>query len=590
MKELRARASSLMKEGHWEPAAEALAELVELSPDDVWALASFSNVLLKLQRLPEAAATAARVAALSPGDAVIATRALRLLLRVGDLKSALEAAERCRDLWCGDATLARLSARALTENGRASEALELLRGALRRAPDLADIWHEAVKAAEAANDRSGAFELALEGARRHAEDLRLQKLALRLALEVADKPPDLLAMARSAVQLAPENPSILRLAGRTCGQAGRWSEAVTHLQKAADLTSGELSALTALLTASEQAKDFERAADAAARITELQPDDPERWRRLAEANWRARRETASRVAFARSVALRAPDMPDDLASGLHALWRAPRSHWIRPERLQWAYSVQSASREGTPIDREAWDRAMQWGADAHSLLVDWQEVRPERHEEMARLTDLRGLELLERPIRDRKGACLINAHLGPVFASPVALYSHGLPFRWLNGVPSFPGGPVYERLISPRYARGRSALAQVHATLSGGRILLATMDLDERRPPRTPFLGQTIWVNETAARMIHWTGAEPLFLDGRWEGERMVFRVLPMVAPEKGESADAYLVRWTQDYLGKLTDIMTSEPENLYCPGGLWRCIRADGGAQEPDSGAGIDA
>ena len=574
MKELRARASSLVKTGQWEPAAEALAELLGSFPDDVALLAAFSNVLVKLQRWPEAAVAAARLGALSPGDAAAATRALKLLLRAGDLEGAAEAAERCRDLWDKDATLALLSARAFAENGQALQALELLRGAIRLAPDLPDVWHEAARAAEAANDQPGAFELALQGARRHPGDLRLQKQALRLALAVEVKPPDLLDMARSAVRLAPDDPSILRLAGRTCGQAGSWREAVAHLQQAADLEPGNLVALTALFNASERAKDFKRAADTADRITPMKADDALWWRKLAEINWRAGREAASRAAFAHSVALRAPTLPDDLAAGLRALRHAPGSYRVPRPRLDWAYAVQCAAHPEAPLDRETWDRAAQWSYDAHCLIADWLEVRTERHEEIARQADLRGLELLERPVHEGKGAFLAMAHLGPVFAIPMALYSRGLPFRWLADVPNFPGGPLYDRLVSVKFSPGRSALADVHAALCGGEIVVASMDGDARRPPRTAFLGQTIWLNETAARMAHWTGAAPLFLDARWVGERIRFQILPMVAPEAGESADAYLVRWTRDYLDKLTDIVTSAPENLLLSGGLWACVR----------------
>jgi tetratricopeptide (TPR) repeat protein len=577
MQELRARASRLVKAGQLEPAAEALAELVGSFPDDVSLLASYSNVLLKLERWPAAAATAARVDALSPRNAATATRALRLLLRAADLTGAVEVAERCRDLWSEDPTLALLSARALAENGEALQALELLRSTLRLAPELPKVWHEAIKAAQAVNDQTGAFDLALEGAQRHPEDSRLQKQALRLALTVDDERADLLVLARSAARLAPDDPYVHRLAGHAYGRTGRWSEAINHYQKAAELAPSSLSALSVLFNASERAKDFERAADTAAQMTELQADDPRSWRKLAEANWRAGREAASRAAFDHSVALRDPDMPDDLASGLRAFRRKPGSLRMPDARLDWAYSVHVATHKGTPTDRETWDRAAHWGCNAHRLLLDWQEVRPERHDELARLVDLRGLELLETSVRHGKGAFLAIGHLGPVLAISAVLYRYGLPFRWLSDIPGFPGGPLYERLISVKYARSRAALAGVHAALTSGQIVVAAMDLDRRREPQTDFFGQKICVNQTAARMVHWVGAAPLFLDGRWDGNRIVFNILPMVAPQNGESADAYLVRWKADYLHKLADIMSSAPENLYCPGGLWTGIGSQG-------------
>jgi tetratricopeptide (TPR) repeat protein len=590
MNELSARARSLKKAGQWEPAAEAFAELVELFPDDASHLASFSNVLGKLQRWPEAAATAARVDALSPGNAATATRALRLLLRVGDLKSAREVAERCRDLWSGDAMLALLASRALAGNGEAPQALELLRRTLRFAPDFADLWFEAAKAAQAAGDPAGALELALEGARRHAEDLRLQRLALRLGLDADQPHPDLPALANAAVRLAPDDLSLRRLAGRTCARARRWSEAIAHFQRAADLAPGNFGALAALLKTSEKAKDYGRAADTAARITHLRPADPLEWRKLANACWRAGREADSRAAFAHSVALRVPQMPVDFASGLRAFWHRPGSEPLGRERLNWAYSLQAAAHRGTPIDREDWERAARWGHDASLLLVHWLEVWPERFGEIASLTDIRGLELLERPVREGRGVFLATAHLGPAFAMAVALHDRGLPFRWLSGVPPFPGGPVYESIISVKYSPPRSTLPVMHAALTGGQIVAAGMDLDPNRPARTSFLGQMIRVNETAARMVHWTGADPLFLDPRWVDGRIVFQVLPMVAPGDGEGAGAYLVRWKQDFVAKMADIVTSAPENLLLEGGLWSDIRDYAAGQEDDVSLPISA
>jgi lauroyl/myristoyl acyltransferase len=190
--------------------------------------------------------------------------------------------------------------------------------------------------------------------------------------------------------------------------------------------------------------------------------------------------------------------------------------------------------------------------------------------------DLRGLELLERPVREGRGVFLAFGHLGSVFAVGVALHARNLPFRWVSGTPPFPGGPIYESNISVKYSPPRGALPTIHAALTSGQIIAAAMDGDQTRPAQTPFLGQTISVNETAARMVHWTGATPLFLDARWAHDRIDFQILPMVAPEEGEGADAYLIRWKQDFVARMADIVTSAPENLMIDGGLWADIRGD--------------
>ncbi len=516
-------------------------------------------------------------------DPIAARKAVLSALRDGDLAEAVARAEAARSVWPDDATLAFGAARALLGVGRAAEALEPFRLALAQDPEHPDWWVRAYAAARSAEDRPAMLEFALCGAERHIGDLALQRIAARLAFSVEH--PKALVLLERLLELTPADAAIHRLAGQLAARAGRTADAIGHLTRSTALDPTDPVAYGALADALRIRGDDAGAVTALEALTRLQPDSPLWWRRLASALRRCGLEAEAVTALERSLALRRLTLPEDLVSGLEALWTTADEHRIAESRLDWAWSVQAKRSDPAPwSDRAAWERAAKWGAIADDLLIDWAEIYPDRVAEIAAIAELRGVERLTDPLRSGRGVLLAIAHIGPTMGGPVVLDHFGVPFGWVSSNARIGNTPLWQSLISTQDGAGAETIRAEHATLRAGRVLLVAMDSDPARPATVPFEGQMIRINPIGSLLIHGTGAAALFLDSRWVDGRMVFEVLPMVEPAKGESLPTFQARWTEDYLDKLRRNLFSHPVNMKCRGGLWSSIRPPGTISPPPS------
>ena len=503
-------------------------------------------------------------------EAEVASRrreALRLV-RAGELSAAAPLLGRLTEVLPDDAAAHTAHATVLMRLERWEEASEAALRAALLSPEDAALAVRAINLLLRCGRTAAAYDLALGAAARHPEVLRIQALALQAS--VARRDPGAELLAESAIRLAPGDPAILRMAGRVYGLAGRWADAAPVLQKAVELKPDPL-ALAWLAEALEKTERSAAAADVYAALTRLTPENARAWSKLAEAQWRAGARSDAARAFRRGVSLRERTLPDSFATGLANLWGQTETIDLPEARLAWAYGVQAGAAPGAEAPDEGWRRAARWGALATRFVNTWMEVSPERIGEIADLAELGGLDRLHQA---RNGAFVATAHLGPSTAIAAALERHGLEFRWVGALAPFPEGPVHARLISSTYPSGRSsAIAAIHEALSAGRVVTAAMDLDPNRAPKTLFHGRRIAVSETAALMVHWLGAEPLFLDARWDGGRIVFDLVPMPTPHADETSDDYVARWTEDYLAKMEAVIRSGPVNLCGSGGLWNHV-----------------
>ena len=81
--------------------------------------------------------------------------------------------------------------------------------------------------------------------------------------------------------------------------------------------------------------------------------------------------------------------------------------------------------------------------------------------------------------------------------------------------------------------------------------------------------------SDFASRTAHRMGSSSAFVAPVWrDNNRLGFVLEHLPMPEEGESADAYVVRWREAYLGHLRKFLSGKPENLRLSGGLWRHIR----------------
>jgi hypothetical protein len=323
----------------------------------------------------------------------------------------------------------------------------------------------------------------------------------------------------------------------------------------------------------KQAGRYSEAAREFRALLKLQPSSS-RWQRyaagaLAQAG---RRDEASSL-FDDFVSRRAATLPDSFEDGLEALWEGVDQVATPQARLDWAWALRNSSE---PIDRAQWERAAKWGHLADHYLLDWLECRSERaHEAMMRLAELGDVEKRFQEIDRSNGIILASAHVGAMYAGPLALELLGIQCRWLASTPSVARTAYAKSLISTSDQDDMQvARAFMQSLRTGYAVVVAVDGAINLGAPRVLFEGQEITYSAFAARAAHRLGAASVFVAPCWDNDKIAFTFERLPHPEESEDAESYAERWRQAYLGSLRAFLARDPRNLRLSGGIWRHIR----------------
>ncbi|WP_205480831.1 tetratricopeptide repeat protein [Sphingomonas arenae] len=564
----------LLDRGRVRPAAELLDDLARAGRATTADHRLLTNLLAKQGQLDQAARSARRLVELDPEDLPAKTSCLQLLLSIGEVEEAGAYAEGLRGLLGEDSRLAAVALIALTRSGRTALAADLatelsegtithevLAAAIVRTLLQADRLEEAVSVGEQLIDEGwddAAVRSALGQAYMGAPwSDRYERAAVHL---------------RAGLRLAPEDGRLNLSLGEVLLRTRHYAEALGHLELAVRHYPRNPQVLALHARALKQNGHHAEAAAQFRKLVAMQPSST-RWQRYAAGalSQAGHREEAASL-FAGFVAERRKALPKNFEKGLNALWERVDSLDIPRARLDWAWNLKG--REGE--DRHEWERRAKWGHLADHYLLDWLECRDDRvHEAMLRLADLSEPERILNGIDQSRGIILASAHIGPMYAGPLALELLGIRSKWLASTPSVARTAYASSLISTSdQDDAQVARAFVRALKQGHALVLAVDGAINLGAPRIEFAGQEMTYSSFAARTAHRMGVPSLFCAPRWEGDRIGFVLERMPDPLPDEPADSHADRWRDAFLSAVRTYLSGEPENLRLSGGLWRHMR----------------
>jgi len=564
----------LVEEKRFELALELLDRLLAARPDQPDDLRLRGSLLGRLKRWPEAIRDAAALAQTAPEDLPAQTSYLQLLLQSGQVEEAGEHAAGLVDRLEDFPRLANVALLALVRSGRtdlaADAAAELAES------ELIDAL-VAVAIVRTLFD-TGQLERAMETAERLLDE-GLDDPALRsfcgqayMSSQVPDRYERAIAHFAVGLESTPDDVRMNALMGEALLRTRSYDKAIPYLEKACRQQPRVPQAKALYARALKQAGRYAEAAAEFGSLIKMQPASS-RWRRYAAgALSQAGRRAEAVKLFDAFVAERRRTMPKRFEQGLEELWGRVGEADIPQARLDWAWTLGN----GGFNDRSEWERRARWGHLADHYLLDWLECRDDRvHEAMSRLADLSEPERVLSQVDRRNGLILASAHIGPMYAGPLALELLGIRSRWLASTPSAARTSYAESLISTSDQDDRQVARAFMASLKQGyAVVLAVDGAINLAAPRIPFEGQEMTYSSFAARTAHRMRVPSLFCAPKWEGDRIGFVLerLPDSLPD--ESADDHAERWKAAYLTALRVYLGGAPENLRLSGGLWRHIR----------------
>jgi hypothetical protein len=179
------------------------------------------------------------------------------------------------------------------------------------------------------------------------------------------------------------------------------------------------------------------------------------------------------------------------------------------------------------------------------------------------------------PLLDEgRGVIIAAAHIGPLFAGPLALQLSGLPFRWLASIPGISGHRYADTLISTSDQSEVAVAKRVMQALDGGHcVIIAADGAMSPGAPKVEWEGAAVTFSDFAAGRVFRGGVPSVFGVTYWEGGRIKTAPVPLPRPEAGEDQAGFSARWRRAYFDQIELNFRREPKNLRLGGGIWRGI-----------------
>jgi tetratricopeptide (TPR) repeat protein len=564
----------LIDEGSTERAIEVLDLLIASEVASVADLRLRASLLGRTNRRDAAIRDVERILAVEPEEVVANTQYLQLLLQSGRVAEAGAHAAGIADMASTDARLAHMALLALGRSGQHDRAAILAREAAER-DDVNDALATAIVRAllEAAS-----FDHGIEAGERFlAEGKETGTLhclvgECHLGRRSQDRIEKAIEHLRVAIELDPRDFRSNLSLGEVLLRSGSYEDAVEYLEAATRLQPKVAQARALLARALKQCRRYSEAAVEFKRLIALQPS-PQWHRYAAGALSQAGRKTEAKKLFDAVVAERSTELPDNFEDGLQALWERVDEVQLPQARLDWAWSMR---REELTNDREEWERRAKWGHLADHYLLNWLECRSDRvHEPMERLADLGVPEAVLAKADLSNGLILASAHIGPMYAGPLALELLGIRTRWLASTPTVARTAYTKSLISTSEQEDvQVAHAFMRSLKQRCAVVIAVDGAINLAAPRIEFEGQEITYSSFAARTAHQMAVPSLFVAPLWQDGRIGFMLREMPPPGIVSDPEEYADLWRESYLGFLREVLRGAPENLRLSGGIWRHIR----------------
>jgi len=244
-------------------------------------------------------------------------------------------------------------------------------------------------------------------------------------------------------------------------------------------------------------------------------------------------------------------------------------------RFDWAYDkLKLLGCE--PEDRSVWEEGCRWVNLADHLMLKWLEVRPQDADDLLSL--ISGAEecreILEYHTRSGMGAFIATAHVGGLFAGPLALAKSGLNYRWVASTPVVSDTPGAEFLLST-FSQNKLRLAKkIMGAVKRKAVVSIAIDGSKSVSAKSvPFLDDTILLSDFIPRAIFQTGARSFFPKVLWQDNKISIKLSPLPMPGPTDTLDDFISIWFDDFIKNLTEIFIESPQNLRMSGGFWNDV-----------------
>ncbi|MFC6589781.1 tetratricopeptide repeat protein [Sulfitobacter pacificus] len=500
--------------------------------------------------------------------------AMKALLRTKQNSNAVKLARALGDQFASSVAFAHLALKALYRDGEWTAASEIARTLSKRSDLTVNQAVEVAIAAQAMRNFAVA-EQALVNADVTSSDNGLSVAILALCSYWNGRnEDDVVALAEQAAGMASQDARTLAPVAETFSRLGRTERALEVLQNLAPENVSRM-ARSHRATLLAKSGDYAAAAEDFAVLSDAQPENSPIRRRLVGALVHSGQLERAQDAYAAGLVLRRPRLGDSFADALGRAIEGTGFARIPEHRFRWCETHLDIDLEAHPD----WRVQAQQTTNVDNVFVEWAECYPDRIHEMFEFVNVseNAQDLLQKSKQAGKGGFVASAHVGVLYAGPVALELLGLRSSWIASMPSLPGSIHEERLISTETSKASMVIrSSLQALAQNHHIAVAIDGAAGQAMTKVPFLGHEIEVSDFCARVAFKTGCTTFVPTIVWTGERVEIDLVPLPEPLPAEGVDAFAARWIGGFTCHLEETLSIFPQSIRGAGGFWRNISTD--------------
>ncbi|MEO0771716.1 MAG: hypothetical protein AAFZ04_00910 [Pseudomonadota bacterium] len=499
------------------------------------------------------------------------TSTLKSLLREGHAARAAQLLIATEPHWPETTEFLLLAMKAFYRSGAYAEASAMATRLARHNQLTVDQGIDLAIAANAMRDfETSKAALVTSGAETSDNALALALLA-QAQLATQEDSAQVTQTAERAVALADQNARPLAIIADVLDRVGQTDRALSILQ---NLPSNQITRAVRARRAHLLARtgDHASAADDYGALSSEEPDNRPVRRKWVGALVHAGQMDEARRVYDDGLTRRRQHLAPTFAQAMAALASGDLRSRIPEHRLHWCE---------THLDIDPQD-SLHWRQDAErtmaidQLFLDWAECHPDRIAEIHPFVSIsdNAKALLQASKRRGKGGFVTSAHVGVLYAGPVALEMLDLHSSWIASMPALPGSVHDARLISTETNRPSHVVRATLSALEANHHIAVAIDgAAGQAMTHVPFLGSTIALSDFCAHVCYKVGCTAFFPIIHWSGTRVEIDLIAMPEPSIGEDLRTYGTRWLRVFAQHLEKMLIAMPGAIRGCGGFWRDV-----------------
>ena len=532
-----------------------------------------SSLYLKLGKSDKALEQIKKAVILLPNDTKTLEHALQVSLVAKDLTYAVCISRQLKPSWPESIRVTTMAMNAFYRSALNSEACQAAEVLISLEPNNLNNVSAAASILTSCNRASLAKKSLLHAGANNCNLARPLYELTRALFEIDSKDPNVISIAEKCKLVTEDTSRIDFILAKSYAEQG-------HIKVGIDILTGSKKPTINMLH--ELAKLYIRSGDYTLGVkiyktlVEKQTENAAIHKEYVSALILSGNNEYAKEVYNKELKIRSEKLPNSFNIGIDKIYQSRDFSRIPQYRKDWVYECLLQSNIDI-VSKHEWELELDRVNAIDHYILDWLECNPSDIEETYAFFENFQTELcsINKCLEKGKGAFIATAHVGLLFAGPVALELAGIKGAWLASVPDLSDDRHNGSLISTTTLDETKVVRNILKSLSHNMVVAIACDGDKGTDKSTCTLfGQKVDISNFIPKLSYKRKIASFFPLISWENRKIQIELIELPFPNTEESMDKFVERWLVSFTNNLRNAFYRHPTSLRGTGGFWTKLK----------------